>query len=252
MPNKPTTAQSRQSRVNGARSRGPVTEVGRQRSAANSTKHGLSSPVIVIHQEDQPAFDQLLQSFQRDLQPAGELQLALVHEIACCHWRLRRIWLIETENLNLVSNTVIKNRKDSSALSDTEILVFAVEQHIDTENRLFNGLRRYEREVSNQLARAIRTLTRLKSHVPAPLSGPQSSPQVPAFQPATENSQNEPDHDSPADPATPAAASTKTSHSPDSPVDPPPSVSIAPVSSSARAACITEIALSAEGSPSAA
>ena len=64
MPLSPTPAQSQASRANGALSRGPATDAGKARSAANAPapSHGLrgTGPFAFLPGEDPAAFDDLL------------------------------------------------------------------------------------------------------------------------------------------------------------------------------------------------
>ena len=58
-----TPAQILASQTNGAKSRGPVTPEGRDRSSRNSCKHGLSSTRVVLAGESQEEWESLLGGF---------------------------------------------------------------------------------------------------------------------------------------------------------------------------------------------
>jgi hypothetical protein len=84
------------SRANGARSRGPVTPEGKQRSAANAVRHGLLARAVVLQHESAPAFRALLDDFIACHHPRNSVELGYVEEMVVCQWRIRRCWAIET------------------------------------------------------------------------------------------------------------------------------------------------------------
>ena len=83
-------------RVNGAKSHGPITEVGKSRSSQNSLKHGLTSSRVVLPHESQEDYNRLESSFTNRFKPFDELETELVHEMAAARWRLRRIQSMES------------------------------------------------------------------------------------------------------------------------------------------------------------
>ena len=90
-------SKSETSRLNGAKSRGPITESGRSRSSQNALKHGLTSQTLVLPSEDPADFDALLDAYIQQLRPIGPVELDLVHEMVAAKWRLNRIARIETQ-----------------------------------------------------------------------------------------------------------------------------------------------------------
>ena len=84
------------SRANGARSRGPVTPEGKARSAANAVRHGLLAQTVVLAVESKDLFEASLAGYITRFQPADDVELSLVEEMAVADWRRRRCWGIET------------------------------------------------------------------------------------------------------------------------------------------------------------
>lgn len=82
-------------RINGAKSKGPITEEGKARSAQNAMRHGLTSRRIVIAGESQEEFDAFELAYRNDFEPQGEVENELVHEVASARWRLRRLEQME-------------------------------------------------------------------------------------------------------------------------------------------------------------
>jgi hypothetical protein len=84
--------------ANAQRSRGAVTEAGRLRSSANSTRHGLASRKLrIIPPEDREEFDQHCSEMLPALAPEGPIENYLADLIAFDEWRLIRIRGLENE-----------------------------------------------------------------------------------------------------------------------------------------------------------
>jgi hypothetical protein len=88
------------SRANGARSLGPVTAEGKERSARNALRHGLLASTVVLEAEDGEEFQEALAALVARFQPADPVELGLVEEMAAAQWRKRRSWAIETCMMN--------------------------------------------------------------------------------------------------------------------------------------------------------
>ncbi|WP_321476840.1 hypothetical protein [uncultured Paludibaculum sp.] len=100
--------KSDQARINGARSRGPVTAEGKARSARNATKHGKYAKTgpgaahsAVLKSEDSAAFDDLVERRARDFRPLNSFEASLVREICALEWRYDRLSAIETRHIDL-------------------------------------------------------------------------------------------------------------------------------------------------------
>lgn len=131
-------------RSNGAKSRGPVTEEGKARSAQNSLKHGLSSSTVVLATESKEEYDQLLFDYIRLYQPVGPIETDLVHEIAATRWRLRRIVRIETAAFDQAIERAMEENPDAAETEAFDSL--ANSKTLSTLNRYEGRLRRaYER-----------------------------------------------------------------------------------------------------------
>lgn len=86
-------------RANAAKSTGPTSETGLRNSSRNSTRHLNLANTILIDNESRERFATLLNSLNADFQPENNTQRALVEKMAVCHWRLLRIWAIETAGI---------------------------------------------------------------------------------------------------------------------------------------------------------
>lgn len=86
--------KSEQARVNGQRSRGPVTAEGKARSANNAKKHGryaISGPEpshpILLKCESGAAYQDLLHRLVQDLLPTNSIEMGLVREVCAIERR---------------------------------------------------------------------------------------------------------------------------------------------------------------------
>jgi hypothetical protein len=88
------------SKANGARSKGPSTPAGKERSSLNALRHGLCAKCIVLDHESRENFLILLQQHVDRFQPANEVESGMIEEMCASYWRQRRAWAIETALLN--------------------------------------------------------------------------------------------------------------------------------------------------------
>jgi len=100
--NTPKLPRSEQSRINGAKSKGPTSPEGKARSSANSTKHGFAAAVNnVIVVEDKEAFDRHVVGYRAALTPQNYLEDTLVDQLASINWRQTRLVGLETALLDV-------------------------------------------------------------------------------------------------------------------------------------------------------
>jgi len=90
-----TAAQLTANIENARHSTGPRTAEGKQRSASNATKHGLSSAFTILPDESQEEFDALADQFRGEYQPQGEHQHFLIDQMIQARWRIARINRLE-------------------------------------------------------------------------------------------------------------------------------------------------------------
>jgi len=102
MPRNPTERQIEASRRNGARSRGPVTALGRQRAALNAFKHGRYSRFpCLTDADDEAAFSVFREAYYVTFQPANDAEIQLVDSIAAADWRINRLTAVESRSIDI-------------------------------------------------------------------------------------------------------------------------------------------------------
>jgi len=98
---RPRLSRAEQSRINGAKSRGPITPRGKGVSSMNGVKHGrrMKNP-IPIFIEDSTVYPSFLDAYIERLRPADPLEHQLVSEIASVDWRLNRLLAFESRMID--------------------------------------------------------------------------------------------------------------------------------------------------------
>jgi len=104
---KPKISKSESARLNGAKSRGPVTAEGRLNSANGNLKHGAYSRRVLMEGESQEGYDLFRSAFCDFFQPADPFEAECVDAMVSARWRIRRLESMETTTLD---HAVIENK----------------------------------------------------------------------------------------------------------------------------------------------
>jgi hypothetical protein len=83
------------SRANAARSPDPITFEGKEHSSANALRHGLLAKCVVLQNESNECFDDLVTQHIQRFAPADGVEFAMIEEMVAANWRMRRAWAIE-------------------------------------------------------------------------------------------------------------------------------------------------------------
>ncbi len=94
-----TESRVETNRANSQHSTGPKTEAGKKQSSLNALRHGLTSQMVVLPNEDPKAYQSHLKSFTTEYRPHGASEVHLVQEIADTSWRQNRIVALEARLL---------------------------------------------------------------------------------------------------------------------------------------------------------
>ena len=78
-------------RANAAKSTGPKTAAGKQRSSLNAIRHGFTGQTVVLPSEDMQAYLAFSARFVKELKPKGILEEQFTQTIADTSWRLNRL-----------------------------------------------------------------------------------------------------------------------------------------------------------------
>ncbi|MCW5978085.1 MAG: hypothetical protein KIT09_08395 [Bryobacteraceae bacterium] len=83
-------------RANALKSTGPVSEAGKKRSSANSTRHRILASAATLLAKPNRELESLLTDYRADFRPSSVHKRTLVDEIAVAAWRMKHLARIET------------------------------------------------------------------------------------------------------------------------------------------------------------
>jgi hypothetical protein len=212
------------SRANGAKSHGPITPEGKQKSSRNSLQHGILARHVVLDDENAEAFDGLVTGLVAEFSPQTPAQLALVETMAVARWRLGRIWCIERETLQ---SEIEKHDPDPITYPARAALGF---RDLANNSTTLDLLSRYEFRFDRQFARAVNLFMKLATYENSLTKSSQTDP-IP--QPDTPSSVTEPRPRGSDDPPSPVALEHPARPEPQS-LTPEPGAAVIHLESSRR------------------
>jgi len=142
---------------NARRSTGPKSAAGKQRSALNAFKHGLSSNHFAMQQHESAAYDDLTERMLRDLKPLTEPEKQIAQKIIDINFRLNRITAIENNMLNFDMGPNEPDFEEDEGIARMMGQARAWKQ----DAHAFEILGRYEARLSKQLLQYQKELERL-------------------------------------------------------------------------------------------
>jgi hypothetical protein len=154
--------RSAASGINGAKSRGPITAAGLEESSRNALKHGFTSENMVVPAcESSGEFEEVLNEYIATYQPATPAQRRLVNAMVTAHWRMRRLWSVETA---LYNSEMFRrySEADPAAAATTEFLLALTFRNLADESRSLALCSRYESRLQRMRERAYQTFRELQ------------------------------------------------------------------------------------------
>ena len=185
----PSELKSETARINGAKSRGPITEAGKAASSQNAFKHGMTSRnTYILECENADEYKAFLAEHIAIHQPATPPEKELVEQMAIARWRIRRFVSAETV---IIDCEIVRNRdkveKEFATLGCGVHVAMAIRSLAD-ESRCLSLMSRYEarhQRTHDKAYAALRELQQLRTAVPnqSPSVSAGASPE-PASRPA--------------------------------------------------------------------
>src|ERR1700680_90814 len=172
--------KSATSRANGAKSKGPITPEGKEKSSGNSLKHGFTSKkTVLLACENQDQFQEMLTDYDEAYQPGCPVEKDLVAEMVACRWRILRLRMMETA---LLDSEMQRELPEPETSTDPGYrMAFAFRRLVD-ESRAISLISRYESRLHRIHERSHRTLrelqqTRKEQQSAEPPSPPPAAPE---------------------------------------------------------------------------
>jgi hypothetical protein len=134
-------------RINAEKSTGPKTPEGKQRSAMNAFKHGLTGQSLMLQPNEMEAYNCLTAALLSDLKPKTEPERQLAQKIIDGHFRLNRLAGVEN---NMFNFGLIQHTTDTDHDDRVEAMVAQTRAWIE-QSHAFDVLGRYETRLSRQL-----------------------------------------------------------------------------------------------------
>ena len=132
-----TERQSESARINGAKSHGPISAEGKEKSSRNSLRHGCTaSHTLLLACEDAGDLDRMLEKYNAMYKPTTLEEHDLVAEMCSARWRIRRATGIETALIDCEMVTEEPKLKQKFATVDTGMVLSAAFRSLADESQL--------------------------------------------------------------------------------------------------------------------
>ena len=161
----PTTNDERRtmnaatSRLNGAKSRGPVTPEGKAVCSMNALRHGLTASRPLLPGESAESFDELLNEYIAEYKPLGRAEIDLVHRMVVSKWREQRAWTIETAAF---TRHIAPPSSDEDNNIDPAAALSAAFTSFTGDSRFLDCFYRHENAITRRFDRALERLLDLQ------------------------------------------------------------------------------------------
>jgi hypothetical protein len=152
-------------RANGAKSRGPVTAIGKANSSRNSHRHGLRAQSLFADPESADRLTALLASFEHEFQPQSEIERTLIGTMALTRWRQTCLWKLETSIINREISRLksMTPNEEMPHEAPATLIALAFRSLVD-HNCSLQIIHRLEFRCERQYDRAVDRLIALRGH----------------------------------------------------------------------------------------
>jgi hypothetical protein len=142
-------------RANAQHSTGPRTPEGKQRSALNALRHGLTGQTVVMPSDDLEAYRQHIQAFVDEYHPQGATETQLVQSLADAAWRLNRVAVLET---NLLTHDIVYQDFPNHESTHEMREAIAIAAALDSHTRALSALSLHGQRLARQFEKTLALL----------------------------------------------------------------------------------------------
>jgi hypothetical protein len=130
-----SSARRAANRANAQHSTGPTTATGKATVALNAVKTGLTGRTVLLTPEEAAPYEAILLEYQKELQPVGPEERALVQSIVDCRWRLERIPGLEMALIGIITREWAEEYPEHSDPAKAVITEMQIRRKHDKEFR---------------------------------------------------------------------------------------------------------------------
>ena len=152
-------AQLNANRANAQASTGPTSEAGKAKVSQNAIKTGLTGRTVIVPFGEADAYQSLILDHQKQFQPVGPQETALVQSLTDLVWRLDRIPGLEFALVELGRVDMIKQTPEL-ANNPTHMLEMQIRLHFEKQ---FRNLELQENRLSRRRERELKELHALQA-----------------------------------------------------------------------------------------
>jgi hypothetical protein len=162
-PGQERLSRAEQSRVNGAKSHGPVTIEGKAISSRNAEKLGVYSQNILLYCENKDRFEAFTADLCGRFQPVGEVELMLLGQMAGALWQRQRFELINKTIVEIKLSRIDPKSHQVSAPEDAEHLAIVYMRDGEDSAQTLDRLARHVERAERAYNRAVKHLAALQA-----------------------------------------------------------------------------------------
>ena len=143
-------ARIQANRANSQLSTGPRTTEGKLRSSVNALRHGLTSKMVLLPEDDLLAYNAFKHAFFDDVKPKGALEEQLAFTLVNTQWRLNRCRAFEESILATESSNPDDPDADARLVSSQVESLARVSLYESRLNRTFHTTLKQLRDIQSE------------------------------------------------------------------------------------------------------
>src|SRR5258707_5565582 len=141
----------------------------RRKVSLNALQHGFSANTFVLSNEERPLYEEILQGFIQDLQPANTIEMECIYDMVGAKWRLRRMLSVESDIFDMQMNQQKPTVDQRPGFTDSNRTAIAFDALANAGNPI-HLLIRYQAHLRRTFDKALQNFMLLKTQRPEALN----------------------------------------------------------------------------------